>query len=353
MVVVKILKFESCVVPDMRTEYVSSTVSRSVSFLAFSRWVSLEIKKGFSGGHSSLTVLSMSSTVHARSIERFLLETPSETFASDADKEVWEQNWFWYRSMDELQNFASSRSNLVFDWSPPPPDPNDYNPDRDSRRNMNGQQPLTAQQRSAYNEVSVISGMSSKYYKDCVFEVQFKHCFRYYTRPPTEYFDILIGSFVIVKAEKGEDLGIVTSIQTMNDFLASKANQRPSTNDEDNELGTILRIASHEDRNKLPAKLRKEIKILNTAVRLVQEVHKLPMEILGAEYQFDYQKLTIHYTSKSHVDFRELLRDLYYSGKVRVWMKKVNLSAGFKPKKFASMALATGMAVNDDKLLWY
>lgn len=159
-----------------------------------------------------------------------------------------------------------------------------------------------------------------------------------------------------MKAEKGEDMGIVTAVQTMPDYLASKANTpRPAggNNEEDTELGTILRIASHEDRNKLPAKLRKEIKILNTAVRLVQDVHKLPMEILGAEYQFDYQKLTIHYTSKTHVDFRELLRDLYYAGKVRVWMKKVNLAAGFKPKKFASMALATGMAVNDDKLLWY
>lgn len=64
-----------------------------------------------------------------------------------------------------------SRNNLVFEWVPPPPDPNDYNPDRDGRKNMNGQQPLTAEQRLAYNEVSLTSGLGSRYSKDCVFEV--------------------------------------------------------------------------------------------------------------------------------------------------------------------------------------
>ena len=41
------------------------------------------------------------------------------------------------------------------------------------------------------------------------------------------------------------------------------------------------------------------------------------MRIVDAEYQFDRQKLTIFYESAKRVDFRDLVRDLYSTFKMR------------------------------------
>lgn len=46
----------------------------------------------------------------------------------------------------------------------------------------------------------------------------------------------------------------------------------------------------------------------------------LPMEVCDAEWQFDHKKLTLYYTSRERVDFRELVRELFRTFKARIWM---------------------------------
>jgi cell fate regulator YaaT (PSP1 superfamily) len=48
---------------------------------------------------------------------------------------------------------------------------------------------------------------------------------------------------------------------------------------------------------------------------------RLPMQIIGAVYQHDRQKLTFMYEATERVDFRQLLRDLYSDYRCRIWME--------------------------------
>ncbi|RMZ73799.1 psp1 domain-containing [Pyrenophora seminiperda CCB06] len=59
--------------------------------------------------------------------------------------------------------------------------------------------------------------------------------------------------------------------------------------------------------------------------------HKLPMEILDAEYQADYHKLTYFYYAESYVNFNELVTDLFKQYKVRIWMSAVNPASVVNP----------------------
>ncbi|KAF2458590.1 PSP1 C-terminal conserved region-domain-containing protein [Lineolata rhizophorae] len=52
--------------------------------------------------------------------------------------------------------------------------------------------------------------------------------------------------------------------------------------------------------------------------------HNLVMEILDAEYQHDYKKLTFYYYSTSYVNFNDLVTDLFKLYKTRIWMSSVN-----------------------------
>jgi cell fate regulator YaaT (PSP1 superfamily) len=71
-------------------------------------------------------------------------------------------------------------------------------------------------------------------------------------------------------------------------------------------------------------------------------VPNLPMTVFDAEYTFDRSKLTLYYNSEVHIDFRELVKDMYARFKTRIWMKKMNQEPPFYPKHFATVQLLTG-----------
>jgi len=182
-----------------------------------------------------------------------------------------------------------------------------------------------------------------------VYQVQFKHNFRDYTTQPGHFLPIYIGTFVEVKSDFGVDMGVVTHIQPMSVYLKTYSQRKylnPET--EDDSLGLILRIASLEQRKMLPAKLKRETKVMKNVLRLVHEVHHLQMKIIGVEYQADLLKLTIHYVAEIHIDFRALVKELFALYRVRIWMKKCNPNVTFTPKKFAVLSLATGTSHEDN-----
>lgn len=164
-----------------------------------------------------------------------------------------------------------------------------------------------------------------------------------------ENFEVNVGCFVIVKCRNGEDIGIVVEILTMSEFMESRAVTGLSQDEEENEVGLILRIATLQERKRLPGKLKRENKILKSAWELSQ-AHRLQMELVGAEYQFDSLKLTIHYTSDVHVDFRQFVKDLFLVCRVRIWMKKTNMCHPFTPYEFATIGLATGLALDNSDM---
>lgn len=235
---------------------------------------------------------------------------------------------------DALLRLSFSRSRSRSDSSSPVTDTSSYNSSlKGSFESVVGNQP------------SVVAGNIAE---SLIYQVQFKHNFRDYTTQPGDPIRINIGSFVVVKCEFGEDVGVVTNIQPMSTFIANRTFRGPSHDSEENNVGIILRIATLAQRQFLPVKLKKEVKVMKTALRLTHEVYNLQMRIIGVEYQADMRKLTIHYVSENHVDFRELVKDLFSLYRVRIWMKKSNQCAVFIPKKFAVASLTTGISFEDN-----
>lgn len=88
-------------------------------------------------------------------------------------------------------------------------------------------------------------------------------------KPPVS---ISIGEFVIVSADRGEDLGIVTGVLTMQDFVDRRLAMSSKCNiqEEDAVIGTLLRVATLAERQQLPKKCKNE----ETVVQVRTSFHK-------------------------------------------------------------------------------
>jgi len=182
-----------------------------------------------------------------------------------------------------------------------------------------------------------------------VYQVQFKHNYRDYIIQPGDNIRVVIGSFVVVKCEFGEDVGVVTGVQPMSAYVAGKCKRgKPYVERGDNMLGVILGLATLQQRQFLPVKLKKEAKAMKTVLRLTHETYRLPMNIMCVEYQADCRKLTVHYVADVHIDFREMVKDLFSLYRVRIWMKNCREDAVFVPKKFAVLSMTTGMSYEEN-----
>lgn len=93
----------------------------------------------------------------------------------------------------------------------------------------------------------------------------------------------------------------------------------------------IRRIAQDYEIRQLRDKEGSEAKAKRICQAKVIE-HNLRMEILDAEYQLDYKKLTFFYFAECYINFNDLVTDLFKIYKTRIWMSAIN------PASFASAA---------------
>jgi hypothetical protein len=75
---------------------------------------------------------------------------------------------------------------------------------------------------------------------------------------------VKVGSFVVVEADRGEDLGVVVLIAPRDSPLAISLNTANSTASKgsEGELKKILRFATPQERSELPNKAKDEMEIL-------------------------------------------------------------------------------------------
>ncbi|MBQ7579595.1 MAG: stage 0 sporulation protein [Clostridia bacterium] len=88
------------------------------------------------------------------------------------------------------------------------------------------------------------------------------------------------------------------------------------------EIKDVLRIATEKDENKkvqLDAKIPSVIKQIKEKVK----AQKLDMKISDCFYTLDGGKLVVEFTAEDRVDFRELLKDLASTFKVRIELKQL------------------------------
>jgi cell fate regulator YaaT (PSP1 superfamily) len=115
------------------------------------------------------------------------------------------------------------------------------------------------------------------------------------------------GDWVIVEADRGIDLGQIISrarIPAPRDLPATRS---------------ILRRAADRDTDSVAATQERERAAAAFCQAQAHEA-RLPMEITGAEFQFDGKKLTFYYTAERYVDFRDLVRTLFRTFGTRIWM---------------------------------
>ena len=132
-----------------------------------------------------------------------------------------------------------------------------------------------------------------------------------YTNP--QQFPFKVGDYIIVEADKGEDLGQVNQVGTL---LSKKKS--------DEKLKSIVRKPDKEDLKKVEDNREKE-KTAFVVCKEKIEKHSLKMKLVDVEYQFDGNKITFYFTAERRVDFRELVKDLAAQYKVRIELRQIGV----------------------------
>jgi cell fate regulator YaaT (PSP1 superfamily) len=152
-----------------------------------------------------------------------------------------------------------------------------------------------------------------------VIEVAFKGNRRgYYT---TELDGIDISEYVVVEADRGEDLGRVTAAGAIAERKCAGCSTGCAA-----PVPTmrLLRRAESEEVERAVSLRADEPRVRRVAREKVIQ-HGLKMKVSEAEWQVDRNKLTIYFTAERRVDFRELVRDLARTFRTRIELKQIGV----------------------------
>jgi cell fate regulator YaaT (PSP1 superfamily) len=144
-----------------------------------------------------------------------------------------------------------------------------------------------------------------------VYLVEFKGSRKEYFANP-DCLSIRPGDWVIVKAERGEDMGKVTK---KTDSQMAELEEKPDN---------ILRLATREDLNRVQANREKEKECVKQCEKMIAD-RNLQMKLVDAELQFDNNKITFFFTAEKRVDFRELVKELASTYKTRIELRQIGV----------------------------
>jgi cell fate regulator YaaT (PSP1 superfamily) len=130
--------------------------------------------------------------------------------------------------------------------------------------------------------------------------------------------------YVVVEAERGEDLG---RVKTVGGLATRKCNgcasEKETDADGDPVLAVLRRAEPHEVQRLMTLRVDEERVRLRT--RELVEQHSLRMKITEAEWQWDRNKLTLYFTAERRVDFRQLVRDLARTFRTRIELRQIGV----------------------------
>ncbi|UCD63804.1 MAG: hypothetical protein JSW34_13875 [Candidatus Zixiibacteriota bacterium] len=129
----------------------------------------------------------------------------------------------------------------------------------------------------------------------------------------TYYHSLKPSEYVIIQAERGEDLGVLSKkIEITVDF------------EETAKPRSILRPASDEDMHHLKELRQRECQNESEVIEMIAR-HRLEMKVVDVEWQFDGNKMTVFFTADHRVDFRELVKDLAARYKTRIELRQIGV----------------------------
>lgn len=148
-------------------------------------------------------------------------------------------------------------------------------------------------------------------------EVRFKNTRKEFFRN-SENIDLAIGEAVAVEVASGHDIGVVSLTGELVRVQMDIKGISPDSKD----LKKIYRKAKPADIDKWRSAQALEQDTMLKTRKIASEL-KLQMKISDVEYQGDKNKATFYYTADDRVDFRELIKILADTFKVRIEMKQI------------------------------
>lgn len=170
---------------------------------------------------------------------------------------------------------------------------------------------------TVFNWLSNMEVVTEKEFSNII-EVRFKNGRKEFYRN-TEDLTISIGDLVVVKAERGYDLGHTTLRGGLIQVQMKKKKV-----DSKKVLLSVLRKASQKDID-IWTKSREKEEAIKKKSRQIAIDLKLKMKISDIEYQGDGSKATFYYTAGGRVDFRQLIREMAREFRTRIEMKQIGL----------------------------
>ena len=114
--------------------------------------------------------------------------------------------------------------------------------------------------------------MGMPHLQDLIYQVQFKRGYLSFTLAPRANFNVSVHDFVVVEGDRGEDLGIVVDVLGMQAFMERRMNMSRSAaqqDQDDQNVGCILRLATLQERQMLPDKFHTEKDIVQVICTLL------------------------------------------------------------------------------------
>jgi cell fate regulator YaaT (PSP1 superfamily) len=143
-------------------------------------------------------------------------------------------------------------------------------------------------------------------------EVQFKAKRSELFSNPREL-PLRVGDHVVVAAERGESLGMVTRVGVR---VRKKRIKGP--------VRSVKRLATAEDLQSLVEVRERERRYFELCREKIAE-KGLPMKLVDAEAQFDANKVTFFFTAEGRVDFRSLVKELAQTFKTRIELRQIGV----------------------------
>jgi cell fate regulator YaaT (PSP1 superfamily) len=142
--------------------------------------------------------------------------------------------------------------------------------------------------------------------------VSFKKAGKIYYFDPGEL-ELHEGDFVIAETSRGIEFGevMIEARDVPEEELVPP-------------LRKIIRKATPEDLQQEEANREKEKRAFEICQQKI-EAHGLPMKLIDAEYCFDGSLVTFYFSAESRVDFRELVKDLCSTLKMKVQLYQVGV----------------------------
>lgn len=147
----------------------------------------------------------------------------------------------------------------------------------------------------------------------------------------TGFDDIQPDDKIVVEADNGIDLGIVT-------FIGASAKARVRCCHKARVIKhKVVRIADDKDLERYFINTAEEPGVVKKTRELVAQFN-LDMKVTEAEWQLDRQRLTIYFTAPQRIDFRELVKELARIFKTRIELRQIStreetkrMGTGFGP----------------------